>query len=119
MDHIEARRDVRGEGRGIRNQAVDRDCGQVHDGVEPRVTGSHAQQAVERLAVVVQVDAGESGAGGSVQVEAGDLVPVVDEPGDGGPAELARASSDSDAHGGGSLRRAVPPRYDIPEPVDL
>ena len=71
----------------------------MHHRVETVVASGHAEQAVEDLPVVGQVDPHEPGPGHTVAVEADHLMTVGPEPLHGGRAELAGAAGDRDAHG--------------------
>ncbi len=74
---------------GIRHETVHRDRGEVHDRVELAEPGGDAEQRIEGLAVVREVDAGESGARRAGEVESEHLMPVGPQPLDGGRAQLA------------------------------
>jgi hypothetical protein len=98
VEHVERHRHVVVEGGGVRYEPVDGDRGEVDQGVHAVVAGGHAEERVQGLPVVPQLDAGETRAACPVEVEPDHVVAVVPQPRGGGAPQLAAAARDGDAH---------------------
>ena len=89
LEDVVGRADVVVEGRDIAEDAGRRDGREVHDRVEPVVLVVDAEDRVERLAVVGQIDPHEPGAALPRRVEVDDVVAARPQLADDGASELA------------------------------